>query len=71
MIEVFDPLNEELSSAISELGKQVTYILVKVQSRANLDKILSMSSDIALSNLTFYAQRTKKILFAQKIPVNP
>ena len=49
----FLSLNEELTSAISELGKQVNYILAKVQSRAGLAKIVSMSSDIALPNLTF------------------
>ena len=67
MLEVFDPLNEELTSAISELGKQVNYILAKVQSRAGLAKIVSMSSDIALPNLTFYTQRTKRILSDQRI----
>ena len=67
MLEVFDLLNEELSSAISELVKQDNYILVKVQSRGSLAKIESMSSDITIPNLTFYTQRTKKILSAQRI----
>ena len=30
ILEVLDPLNEGLSSATSELGKHINYILVKV-----------------------------------------
>ena len=67
MLEVFDLLNEELSSAISELVQQDNYILVKVQSRVSLAKIVSMSSDITIPNLTFYTQRTKQFLSAQRI----
>ena len=59
ILEVFDPLNEGLSSPISEFEKDINYILVKVQSRSSLAKILNMSSEIAFPNLTFYTQRTK------------
>ena len=60
-------LNNGLSSAISEFEKRINYILVKVQSRSSLAKILNMSSEIAFPNLTFYTQRTKKILSIQRI----
>ena len=60
ILTVFDPVNEGLSSAISEFGKHINYILVKVQSRSSLAKILGMSSDKAVPKLTFYTQRTKK-----------
>ena len=60
ILEFFDLLNEGLSSAISEFEKHINYILVKVQSRSSLAKILSMSSEIAFPNFTFYTQRTKK-----------
>ena len=36
VLEFFDPVNEGLGSAISELGKNINYILVEVYSRASL-----------------------------------
>ena len=54
-----------LSSAISEFEKHINYILVKVQSRSRLAKILNMSSEIAFLNLTFYIQRPKNSVYSK------
>ena len=67
ILEVLHPLNEELSSAIFEFGKQINYILVKVHSRACLAKISSMCSDTAFPNLTSYTKRAKQILSVKRI----
>ena len=50
ILEVFDPVNETLCSAISELGKHINYTLVEVYFGARLAKILSISSDIGFPN---------------------
>ena len=65
ILEVFGPLNEGLSSAISEFEKHINYILIKVQSRSSLAKILNMSSEIAFPNLTFYTQRIKNPVYSK------
>ena len=70
ILEVFHPANEGLSSAISESGIQINYILVEVYSGASLARVLSMSSDIGFPNLTFYSERIKEVLFVQRISMD-
>ena len=45
---------------MSDLGEHIKYMLAKVQSRASLAKTLSISSEMAFPNLTFYTQKLKK-----------